>query len=130
MCLTLCLESGRRGGYDDDDDDGEGGSGGHRKRSKAASTLSSSAALNLKKFDLEFTVDPLFKKTSAEFDQGGAKGLLLNNLGMNDSGKIVFDASDAAFCKAEEAPEQQVPTALVDLSRLRGMMTICQGRRR
>ena len=31
-------------------------------------------------FDLEFEVDPLFKKTSAAFDEGGVEGLLLNQL--------------------------------------------------
>ncbi|ORX57794.1 barren [Piromyces finnis] len=51
--------------------------------------------LNVKKFDLEFSVDPLFKKTCADFDEGGAKGLLLNHLGINENGMIIFDASDA-----------------------------------
>ena len=32
-------------------------------------------ALNVKKFDLTFSVDPLFHKTSAQFDEGGAKGV-------------------------------------------------------
>lgn len=31
--------------------------------------------LNVKKFDLTFAVDPLFHKTSAQFDEGGAKGM-------------------------------------------------------
>ncbi len=33
-------------------------------------------SLNVKKFDLTFAVDPLFHKTSAQFDEGGAKGAL------------------------------------------------------
>lgn len=28
----------------------------------------------MKKFDLAFAVDPLFHKTSAQFDEGGARG--------------------------------------------------------
>ncbi len=51
--------------------------------------------LTVKKFDLEFSVDPLFKKTSADFDEGGAQGLLLNHLSVDTDGKIIFDASDA-----------------------------------
>jgi len=51
--------------------------------------------LTVKKFDLEFTVDPLFKKTSADFDKGGAQGLLLNHLPVDSDVKIIFDASDA-----------------------------------
>lgn len=46
--------------------------------------------------ELEFSVDPLFKKASADFDEGGAKGLLLNHLTTDASGRIVFDSSDDA----------------------------------
>ena len=58
-------------------------------------TLAASfAALQLKKFELEFSLDPLFKKASADFDEGGAKGLLLNHLAIDSEGRIVFDSSD------------------------------------
>ena len=46
--------------------------------------------------ELEFSVDPLFKKASADFDEGGAKGLLLNHLAIDGEGRIVFDSSDDA----------------------------------
>lgn len=46
--------------------------------------------------ELEFSVDPLFKKASADFDEGGAKGLLLNHLAIDSQGRIVFDSSDDA----------------------------------
>ena len=39
-------------------------------------------------------MDPLFKKASADFDEGGAKGLLLNHLAIDSTGRIVFDSSD------------------------------------
>lgn len=39
-------------------------------------------------------MDPLFKKASADFDEGGAKGLLLNHLAIDAHGRIVFDSSD------------------------------------
>ena len=48
----------------------------------------------MKRFELEFSVDPLFKKASADFDEGGAKGLLLNHLAIDSQGRIVFDSSD------------------------------------
>ena len=54
------------------------------------------ASLQLKKFELEFSVDPLFKKVAADFDEGGAKGLLLNHLAIDSNGRIVFDSSDDA----------------------------------
>lgn len=33
-------------------------------------------------FLVAFVVDPLYHQTSAQFDESGAKGLLLNNLGV------------------------------------------------
>lgn len=59
---------------------GEGGTQGGRRRRQGqelnpeATLEASLEALNVKKFDLAFAVDPLFHKTSAQFDEGGAKG--------------------------------------------------------
>ncbi|KAK0731698.1 condensin complex subunit 2/barren [Lasiosphaeris hirsuta] len=64
------------------------------QRSSENTLAPSFASLQLKKFELEFTVDPLFKKASADFDEGGAKGLLLNHLMIDSQGRIVFDSSD------------------------------------
>jgi condensin complex subunit 2 len=67
------------------------------------------SSISLKKFDLDFTVDPLFKKTSADFDEGGARGLLLNHLGIDRHCKIIFDASDATVdCDMEDLDGQTV----------------------
>ncbi|KAI6093381.1 barren [Hypoxylon rubiginosum] len=67
-----------------------------RQRSSETTLAPSFASLQLKKFELEFAVDPLFKKASADFDEGGAKGLLLNHLMIDGQGRIVFDSSDDA----------------------------------
>ncbi|KAJ6259933.1 hypothetical protein Dda_5577 [Drechslerella dactyloides] len=79
-----------------DDDDEEGTQKKARKRAtRSEVTLAKDwSQLQLKKFDLEFAVDPLFKKAAADFDEGGAKGLLLNVLSIDDHGRIVFDSSD------------------------------------
>lgn len=63
-------------------------------RSSEATLAPSFSSLQIKKFELEFAVDPLFKKASADFDEGGAKGLLLNHLMIDSEGRIVFDSSD------------------------------------
>ena len=68
--------------------------GNKAQRSSEATLAPSFASLQLRKFDLEFSVDPLFKKASADFDEGGAKGLLLNHLAIGPQGRIVFDSSD------------------------------------
>lgn len=75
------------------------------------------AALQIKKFDLEFTVDPLFKKTSADFDEGGAMGLLMNHLGVDSHGRVVFDAGDAV--PEDEDEGELPPDEEIDLDRLR-----------
>ena len=77
-------------------------------------------SLNLKEFDLEFAVDPLFKKTSAEFDEGGAKGLLLNHLNVYGQCKLIFDASDIV----EEQTCIATPDVDIDMSRLEGTACI------
>ena len=66
------------------------------QRSSEVTLATSFTSLQLKKFELEFSVDPLFKKASADFDEGGAKGLLLNHLAIDSTGRIVFDSSDDA----------------------------------
>lgn len=87
---------------EDEDEEGEDGEeGGVKKKSKKKAQRSAEATLvsdfnqlRLKKMELEFSVDPLFKKASADFDEGGAKGLLLNHLSIDGEGRIVFDSSD------------------------------------
>ena len=80
---------------------GDGGVGAKSLKKKRRGDLqpeatleSSLEALNVKKFDLAFAVDPLFHKTSAQFDEGGAHGLLLNNLSVYKGCNIVFDSMD------------------------------------
>ncbi|GJN41299.1 hypothetical protein PR202_gn00650 [Eleusine coracana subsp. coracana] len=66
------------------------------RRISPSSTLESSfEALNVKKFDVAFTVDPLYHQTTAQFDEGGAKGLLLYNLGVYGSCRVLFDSFEA-----------------------------------
>ncbi|KAG2211295.1 hypothetical protein INT47_006415 [Mucor saturninus] len=84
-----------------------------RTRKKAhrseVTLLKDFSSIALKKFDLDFAVDPLFKKTSADFDEGGARGLLLNHLSIDQHCKIIFDASDATIeCDTEELDGETV----------------------
>ena len=39
-------------------------------------------------YDIEFDIDPLFKKTTALFDESSSRGLLLNNLMVDGNLKI------------------------------------------
>lgn len=95
-------DDAEEGAEDGEEDDEEGQDGTKKKnkkrtaRSAEATLVNSFEQLRLKKMELEFSVDPLFKKASADFDEGGAKGLLLNHLSIDGTGRIVFDSSDDA----------------------------------
>lgn len=102
-----------RGGMDDenggDGEDGENGengnngNGGRRNNSRRrnnsnhdadpSSTLDSLENIDAKKFDLAFAVDPLFQRTAALFDEGGAAGLLLNSLPLLGGPALAFDSA-------------------------------------
>ena len=106
-----------------DDVEGEEEEGGEtrttRKNHRSEATLAKSFdTLRIKKFDLEFSVDPLFKKTKEDFDEGGAMGLLLNHLGVDGKGRLVFDAGDATVGDDEEEMDP-LDDEMVDLAALR-----------
>lgn len=86
-----------------DSEEQQGRSKASKKSGASSAVLESSLeALNVKKFDVAFAVDPLFHQTSAQFDEGGAKGLLLNNLSVFRGCEIVFDS--------DEIPDKVVST--------------------
>jgi condensin complex subunit 2 len=62
-------------------------------------------------------VDPLFKKTKEDFDEGGAMGLLLNHLSVDGKGRLVFDAGDATVGDDEEELDPR-DEEMVDLAGL------------
>ncbi|XP_050208349.1 condensin complex subunit 2 isoform X2 [Mercurialis annua] len=80
-----------------------------RKISPLSTLESSFEALNVKKFDAAFAVDPLYHQTSAQFDEGGAKGLLLNNLGVYGGCRVLFDSLEVPgkFTSCENQQERQ-----------------------
>ncbi|KAF3339546.1 condensin complex subunit 2 [Carex littledalei] len=86
------------------------------KQASPMSTLESSfEALNVKKFDVAFTVDPLYHQTTAKFDEGGAKGLLLYNLGVYGGCRVLFDSFEVPEkCGLTDMPNYK--NATIDLS--------------
>ena len=62
-------------------DDAAGAEKKEKRRRKDKPTIEKNiSAINCSKFDLEFDVDPLFKKTSAQFDSGSGGGQFLTSL--------------------------------------------------
>lgn len=121
---------------DDSGDEGRGSARRRRAKAREATLAKSFAQLQVKRFDLEFAVDPLFKKTSADFDEGGAGGLLMNHLHADRHLKVVFDASDVTAVEAAEAeappdaadaPSNAASPAPMDLERLRARLYAAAG---
>jgi condensin complex subunit 2 len=76
--------------------------------------------LNLKRLDVEYNVDPLFRKTSSDFDEGGAKGLLLNHLNIGYDGGVIFDSSDLGSDVARSNETEKKPPTMIDCSTING----------
>ncbi|KAJ0052399.1 hypothetical protein Pint_01990 [Pistacia integerrima] len=119
-----------------------------KKLSPLSTLESSFEALNLKKFDgwshilamsitglrftfrnmmafpssflssVAFAVDPLYHQTSAQFDEGGAKGLLLNNLGVYAGCRVLFDSQEVPG-KGTSCANQHYESDTIDLSFIR-----------
>ncbi|KAF5481033.1 hypothetical protein F2P56_001724 [Juglans regia] len=86
-----------------------------RKLSPLSTLESSFEALNVKKFDVAFAVDPLYHQTSAQFDEGGAKGLLMNNLGVYGGCRMLFDSLEIPR-KCMTCENQHDKSETIDLS--------------
>ena len=83
------------------------------------STLVEFDAIRVKKLEQELAIDPLFKKALADFDEGGAKSLLLNALSIDSTGRVVFDATTNPSQDIEEEEEvRSRPDTNIDVSGL------------
>ncbi|KAI7725952.1 hypothetical protein M8C21_004157 [Ambrosia artemisiifolia] len=88
------------------------------KLSPLTTLESSFEALNVKKFDVAFAVDPLYHQTTAQFDEGGSKGLLLNNLGVYGGCRMVFDSLEVPG-KCMSLSSDHDKTNTIDISHAR-----------
>lgn len=71
----------------------------------------------MNKLDSAFDIDPLFSKMSKAFDEGGAKGLLLANLGVGSKGcNIVFDSCQDMNNEADDPANATTATTMRDAS--------------
>eukprot|EP01134_Creolimax_fragrantissima_P005223 CFRG5223T1 len=97
-------------GKDDDHSDEEGvGLAKNHKDKKQRSKRTLEKDIHKITLDvLETEVDPMFRQTSAAFDEGGARGLLINHLGLKTGGEIVFDLS-SVMVNALESDKKIVP---------------------
>ena len=90
-----------------------------RRSTRAVATLEPPDAHTTKQVDETNVVDPLFQKTSALFDEGGASGLLLNNLSVHRGCNICFDSEEVPEYRdalSSDSAEGPLEGATVDLS--------------
>lgn len=81
--------------------------------------------INVDKFDLEFEVDPMFQMMSAAFDEGGARGLLLNRLRcFDDRQQLVLDSSTSVNIVEDTLFDSQSTQKPIEVSCVTGL-TYC-----
>ena len=66
-------------------------------------------------------MDPLYRQTTAQFDEGGAKGLLMNNLGVYGGCRVLFDSQEVP-AKCMTSQNQHDISDTIDLSFARGVL--------
>ena len=90
-------------GDDDDDEAGEDGAKEKKKKIRSkGSSLDKISNIISPRLESECDVDPIFAKMSTNMDQGGARGMLLGKLNVENGLNIVFDATaviDSDFIK-------------------------------
>mmetsp|Transcript_220 Transcript_220/g.335 ORF Transcript_220/g.335 Transcript_220/m.335 type:complete len:886 (-) Transcript_220:85-2742(-) len=76
-------------------------------RAKIETLESNPANLNTSCLDSAYDIDPIFHKMSQKFDEGGAKGLLLVNLGVaHDGCRIVLDSKEDSLSESLVSMQQ------------------------
>lgn len=109
----LCRTDGSQESFDAEDNEADDGHSGdenaHRKgrgkRTGRVTLETNLGNITSQKVETDLAVDPLFQKMSAAFDEGGAKGMLLNNLPVGPRGQVVFDSGELADCLIGRAGE-------------------------
>ncbi len=108
-------------------DDETGGAAEPKKRARRTTSSTDNlepnpANLDLKKLELSFEVDPLFHRTSAKFDAGGAHGLLLHNTCVREGCQLAFDSSAVRAPIGGDAPAHTETQQLLPRDALAGCL--------
>ncbi|XP_014671254.1 PREDICTED: condensin complex subunit 2-like [Priapulus caudatus] len=105
------------------EDNNEEGTKKRTKRVRKVKTLVTNLnTINVKTYDIQFDVDPLFQKTSAAFDEGGTRGLLLNSLAfLDDAAEVVLDSSRMRSGREELLASVRTDEPLMSANQLAGV---------
>jgi len=84
-------------GEDDEDEDVNAEANGEKTKKKKirskGNTLDKISNITSTRLESEYDIDPIFAKMSTNMDQGGARGMLLGKLNVENGLNIVFDAT-------------------------------------
>lgn len=139
---NLSRNGGGNGDYDEDGDDRDDEETDASKPHRVAKVGSKSTSarlgltntieknpktLNMARVEGESTTDPMFQKMSMAFDEGGAKGMLMNNLRVSpDSCSMVFSSiapSSETEAKASTVNASSHSSTVVSNNALRDLLT-------
>lgn len=122
-------EKGKDAGEEMDcQDDGDGKKEKKKKKKKKVIIESNMKNINVKGFDLDFQVDPLFKKMATQFDEGRSKcGPFLTSLQFLDDSCSLVLSSETVLINSGEVKEEQQQSSLLPVSKVADMKekTIC-----
>ena len=81
----------------------------HKGKANGSTLEANLNAITTTKVEKEYDVDPLFRKMSKTFDEGGAEGMLLNHLLVHSGPRVIFDTSNTqAFPTSHEEPGMEI----------------------
>lgn len=79
----------------------------HKGKSNGSTLETNLNNITSSQVEKEYEVDPLFRKMSKTFDEGGAEGMLLNHLLVHSGPRVIFDTSNTqAFPQPEKKPAE------------------------
>lgn len=78
-----------------------------KKKHHNINTLISSKAANWELNRVVCRVDPMFHKTTSAFDEGGSRGLLMNNLSVHNGCDIIFDSTTVVTKRPKKGLEEK-----------------------
>jgi len=78
-----------------------------RKKPVNVNTLISRSAATVDLNRVVCRVDPMFHKTTSAFDEGGSRGLLMNNLTVHNGCDIIFDSTTVVTKRSKRGHEEK-----------------------
>lgn len=86
------------------------------RRKQAKSNLVAPEKLEIDLEELSNTIDPLFRKMCSDFDENGSRGMILNQIVPDETGRLVFDGGSSDDTIETERVQVSADSEPVDLA--------------